>query len=79
MQADSEFFPDGKRIVFASDRSGETEIWVANADGSDALQLTSFRALETGTPHWSPDGRWIAFDSRPRGRSGVFVIGALGR
>jgi Tol biopolymer transport system component len=78
MQADSEFSPDGKRIVFASDRSGETEIWVADADGSDALQLTSLRALETGTPHWSPDGRWIAFDSRPRGRSGVFVIGAEG-
>jgi dipeptidyl aminopeptidase/acylaminoacyl peptidase len=32
----------------------------------------------TGTPRWSPDGRWIAFDSRPGGRSGVFVVSAEG-
>ena len=77
-QVDGEFSPDGKRIVFASYRSGNAEIWVADADGSNAAQLTSFGGPLTGTPRWSPDGRWIAFDSRPNGRSGVFVLGVEG-
>ncbi len=28
----------------------------------------------TGSPHWSPDGEWIAFDSRPQGPSHIFVV-----
>jgi Tol biopolymer transport system component len=39
--------------------------------------LTSLRTF-SGTPRWSPDGRWIAFDSRPGGQSGVFVISGEG-
>ena len=42
------------------------------------MQLTFFGGPDTGTPRWSPDGRWIAFDSRPGGQSGVFVVGAEG-
>jgi Tol biopolymer transport system component len=77
-QMDDEFSPDGKQIVFFSDRSGSQEIWVANADGSNAAQLTSFAGPITGTPRWSPDGRWIVFDSRPSGHAGVFVVSAEG-
>jgi Tol biopolymer transport system component len=33
-------FPDGKRIAYQSNRSGRMEVWVMNADGSDARQLT---------------------------------------
>jgi len=50
---------------------------VAKADGSEVLQLTSLHA-DSGTPRWSPDGRWIVFDSRLRGQSGVLVISAEG-
>ena len=78
IQADDEFSPDGKRIAFVSNRSGDMEIWLADAEGSNAAQLTSFRGPSTGTPHWSPDGRWIAFDSRPGGQTGVFVVSAEG-
>jgi Tol biopolymer transport system component len=73
-----EYSPDGKRIVFASNRSGPREIWVCDADGRNAVQLTHFGGPITGTARWSPDGRWIAFDSRPRGTPDVFVIGAEG-
>ncbi|MBV9081769.1 MAG: PD40 domain-containing protein, partial [Acidobacteriaceae bacterium] len=53
---------DGKRIAFESNRSGAYEIWVARTDGTGPMQLTSF-GRDTGSPHWSPDGRWIAFDT----------------
>ena len=76
-QVDEQFSPDGRRIVFSSDRSGSGEIWISNSDGSSPVQLTSLGRW-AGTPHWSPDGRWIAFDSRLGGRGGVFVVSAEG-
>jgi len=51
------FSPDGRRMAFESERSGAEEIWVANADGSQPVQLTTF-GLHAGSPDWSPDGRW---------------------
>jgi Tol biopolymer transport system component len=68
--------PDGKRIVFMSNRSGSFEIWVCDSDGSNAQQLTSFG--RAGTPRWSPDGKQIAFDSRVGGEANVYVIDANG-
>lgn len=60
-----EFSPDGRKIVFASARTGNEEIWLCEADGSKPVQLTSFRQA-AGSPHWSPDGRWIVFDGKTR-------------
>jgi len=57
--------PDETQLVFHSIRSGTQQIWKSNADGSDALQLTSFDSGYPGTPRWSPDGKWIAFDYHP--------------
>jgi imidazolonepropionase-like amidohydrolase/Tol biopolymer transport system component len=54
------FSPDGKRIAFISDRSGVTNLWVANADGSGLRQLSQDTALTLYTsPTWSPDGRSV--------------------
>lgn len=66
--------PDGARIAFASTRSGALEIWVANADGSNPLALTSFGTIDGGSPRWSPDGSKIAFDKS----SSVWIVGANG-
>ncbi len=75
----AEFSRDGKKIAFASDRSGSFEIWVSDIDGRNPLRLTSLGGpFVTGTPRWSPDGKLITFDSRPYGRSDIFVIGAEG-
>ncbi|MFL6352559.1 MAG: protein kinase domain-containing protein [Bryobacteraceae bacterium] len=70
------YSPDGKRIAFASDRTGSDEIWVCDNDGSNAVQLTSFGGPYTADPVWSADGNWIYFQSR-----GVFyrVSGDGGR
>ena len=56
--------PDGRQIVFESERSGSDQIWKCNADGSNPFQLTSLGG-NSGSPRWSPDGKWIAFDHRP--------------
>jgi eukaryotic-like serine/threonine-protein kinase len=78
MQDDDEISPDGKRVVFASDRSGDTEIWVANIDGSSPLQLTSLHAPLAGSPRWSPDGRWVVFGAMVDESGGAFVVSADG-
>ena len=71
--------PDGKRIAFVSSRTGPEEIWVANVDGGGMVQLTHLHGPTTGSANWSPDGRWIAFDSRAAGSPDVFVIIATTR
>jgi hypothetical protein len=49
------------RIAFYSDRDGDWEIFVMNADASNVQQLTTNSALGDGHPAWSPDGTRIAF------------------
>ena len=51
--------PDGRYLVFASDRKGTFHIWRSNLDGSDIKQLTS--GLGEVHPHCSPDGRWVIY------------------
>jgi Tol biopolymer transport system component/DNA-binding winged helix-turn-helix (wHTH) protein len=72
------FSPDGRKISFISGRSGSNEIWIANADGSNASRMTSLGSPGLGSPAWSPDGQWLAFHSRPEGQSDLFVIPAAG-
>jgi Tol biopolymer transport system component len=68
-----QYSPDGTKIVFESNRSGTHEIWLADADGNNPVQLTSFNGPQTGGPTWCSDGRRIAFDSRASGASGIYV------
>ena len=73
-----QFSPDGRKIAFTSDRSGNLEIWVSDSDGSNSFQLTSFGGPAVTTPRWSPDGGRIAFDSDAAGEYDIWVIGANG-
>jgi len=68
-----QYSSDGKRVVFCSSRSGTREIWVASADGSNAVQLTYLGATLTGAPSWSPDGQQIVFDSNVVGAHPTFM------
>ena len=70
--------PDGTRLSFASNRTGNFEIYVTNNDGSHPVQLTSFQGKDAGSPNWSPDGKQITFDYRPDGHSHIFAIDANG-
>jgi Tol biopolymer transport system component len=63
IELEPRFSPDGRKVVFTSGRSGEHEIWVADADGANPQQITRGPG-DQGSPNWSPDGHRIAFDSR---------------
>lgn len=65
--------PDGKRIAFTSDRDGNPEIYVMNADGSGQVRLTNNPNVDQ-SPTWSPDGSRIAFTSSRDLGGSVFAI-----
>jgi Tol biopolymer transport system component len=71
------YSPDRRKIAFESDRSGSTNIWIAEADGGRATQLTTFAGF-AGSPRWSPDSRSIVFNARQAGNPDVYVIDAAG-
>lgn len=53
---------DGTWIAFASDRSGQVQVWLMDPEGENRRQVTN---LESGacSPAWSPDGEWLAYVS----------------
>ena len=61
-QFDAQYSPDGKRIAFASLRSGVPGVWISDEDGSNLAQISNPAQL-SGSPQWSPDGNKIGFDS----------------
>lgn len=73
-----QYSPEGKRVVFASTRTGAWEIFTSDADGNHPVQLTSFNDKPAGSPQWSPDGKRIAFDARPGGNADIYTMGIEG-
>ena len=69
--------PDGRKIAFASERDGNSEIDLMNADGSGQWNLTRNLAYD-GDPAWSPGGQKITFVSNRDGRYEVYVMNADG-
>ena len=67
------FSPDGKRFTVESNGLGHSEIWACDTVGANCGQLTSLRGT-AGAARWSPDGRYIAFEFRPKERSEVYLL-----
>jgi eukaryotic-like serine/threonine-protein kinase len=74
LQTDVTWSPDGTRIAYAGDRSGNFDIWSQPVGGGDPIQVTKSPAPDT-QPAWSPDGRNIVFR---REGAGLFVVPVLG-
>ena len=67
------YSPDGRQVVFESDREGSQQLYVMNSDGSGVRRLSSAEGRYS-TPVWSPRGDYIAFTKQSSGR---FLIGVM--
>lgn len=69
--------PDGKRIVFVSDRDGTTDLYVISADGSNTTRVTNTPEKESRAD-WSPDGKHIWFSVTGNDGSRIYSVDADG-
>ena len=69
--------PDGTKMAFTSNRDGNPEIYVMDADGGNVRRITSHPANDT-TPTWSPSGTQIAFTYNRTGTPQIYIINADG-
>jgi Tol biopolymer transport system component len=72
-ESQPKFSPDGKKIVFVSDRSGAENLWVCDPDGSDPKSITKGRNQGFISPSWTPDGQYI-ITSRSGGGIGTYSL-----
>jgi Tol biopolymer transport system component len=77
------YSPDGKSIVFVSDRNGSENLWIADADGRNARALTTTERQDYLSPVWGPDSRYVIATKGSQlwlfykdGGSGVQIPGA---
>lgn len=69
--------PDGRRVAFTSGRPGHPEVYITDADGTNAELLTPYSFGDQSyrsNPDWSPDGRSVAFQAQLSGRFQVMTI-----
>jgi serine/threonine protein kinase/Tol biopolymer transport system component len=76
LQSQPAWSPDGRFVAYASDQSGNFDIWVQPVAGGNALQITTDPATDW-QPTWSADGNALAFRSERDG-GGIFAVPALG-
>jgi Tol biopolymer transport system component len=71
------FSPDGKRLAFAREVNGNTDVYVRTLSDGTTKRLTSHTAMDYA-PAWSADGGRIAFNSFRAGPSQIFVVSSAG-
>jgi TolB protein len=69
--------PDGRRVAMILSKGGSPDVYVADADGGNLVQLTHTAADES-SPCWSPDGRWICFATKINERRVLAKVPASG-
>jgi len=69
--------PDGKQLVFDSERDGKRHLWVMDIEGGEMRRVTT-DPMEKLTPRWSSDGREIAFKSAVGGNRDIYVVSVDG-
>lgn len=58
------YSPDGNSIVFVSDRKGQNNLWIMDADGSNPRAVMTDPELQVYEPTWTPDGQYLIVSRR---------------
>ncbi|MBX6363740.1 MAG: PD40 domain-containing protein [Gemmatimonadetes bacterium] len=78
------YSPDGKTIAFISDRSGQENLWLMDADGSNPRPVFTSADYRAAAPAWTPDGEWIVVQreyvgpQRREGGDGIWMYHRTG-
>jgi Tol biopolymer transport system component len=72
------FSPDGTELAFVSDRTGDTEVWISDAQGNDPRRVTFLSGVHVGSVDWSPDGTALLIDAAVDGNFDVYRISPQG-
>jgi len=73
IKVDPQVSPDGRYVVFSSDRSGGVTIWRMDIDGNNLKQLTPGGKMDAGAV-FSPDGQWVIFHSVRSGKNTLWKV-----
>src|SRR5690606_13217381 len=68
--AQPRFSPDGRRVVFTSDRDGAENVWILSLDLKDTVQVTKGKDASYQSPEWTPDGEYIVVTRQGGGAQG---------
>ena len=68
--------PDGKFIIFSSNRSGATHLWRIDFDGSHPMELTN--GIGDAYPQITPDGKWVIYSSHSGGNPSLYRVSIEG-
>lgn len=73
LNMDPKFSPDGKTIAFISDRKGQNNLWLMDADGKNPRAVVSDKDTRMLSPVWTPDGKYIVVQRQSvKAESGEF-------
>ena len=82
--SDPQISPDGTRVAYVvadvlkDENRTNADLWVANADGTGEPRRLTTSPKRDAHPRWSPDGKWIAFESTRDGDSQIYLLPAEG-
>ena len=77
------FSPDGRLVVFSSNRNGKFQLYTIDIENSDIVlnalpAIPPYNTKNQRNPEWSPDGKWFAFCMEDGGQSDIYIADAWG-
>jgi Tol biopolymer transport system component len=74
-QSTPRFSPDGRLVAFRGPSAGSNQVWVTDANGENARQMTSSLKGVGGFLRWSPDGKQLAFQVTGDAKPQIYLLG----